>query len=80
MTLNDDEDIAYAKYEEWDENPMRCVNYLIMNNELIWKLLKYNTPTAWKEESDGGYPNLTQEEKSALIIFDNSFLNLNDTL
>lgn len=31
------------------------------NNELVWKLLKYTDPDAWKK------PDLTQEEKAALI-------------
>ena len=31
------------------------------NNELIWKLLKYTDPDAWNK------PNLTQDEKAALI-------------
>lgn len=73
-----DEDIAYATYEEWDENPLRCLNYLVENNELIWKLLKYNTADAWKNESDGGYPNLTKDEKSALIYKGDGQYNLED--
>lgn len=58
---------AYGKYKGWKFNPLRCITYLIENNELIWKILKYNDADAWKEESDGGYPNLSHDEKAAMI-------------
>lgn len=72
MTINDD-DIAYAKYEEWDENPLRCLNYLVENNETIWRLLKYNTPDAWNVNICS---NLTREEKSALVYKGDGQYNL----
>ena len=37
------------------------LKYLILNNEDIWKLLKYTTPDALSK------PNLTLAEKTALI-------------
>lgn len=37
------------------------IQYLLINNEEIWKLLKYNTPDALFKD------NLTMKEKSALI-------------
>ena len=55
---------AYATYEGWDENPLTCLDYLIANNELIWKLLKYNTPDAWNETIHG---NLTHAQKAELV-------------
>ena len=41
--------------------PQNCCYKLINENEIVWKLLKYNTNDAWK------MPNLTKEEKIALI-------------
>jgi len=38
-----------------------CTAYLLQNNELVWKLLKYQTPDAWEKT------NLTSAEKGALI-------------
>jgi hypothetical protein len=38
-----------------------CVAYLLQNNELIWKLLKYQTPDAWEKT------NLTSSEKATMI-------------
>lgn len=56
------------------------IEYLALNNENIWKLLKYNTPDALSK------PDLTIEEKSELIynnepdstsfrVFRQSFVN-----
>ena len=41
--------------------PYNIINYLVENNELIWKLLKYNESNAWEQD------NLTKAEKGALI-------------
>ena len=41
--------------------PYNIVSYLVDNNELIWKLLKYNESNAWDED------DLTKAEKGALI-------------
>jgi len=38
-----------------------CISYMLDNNEMIWKLLKYNTSDAWSQS------DLTRTEKSALI-------------
>lgn len=38
-----------------------CTSYLALNNELVWKLLKYQTSDAWSKA------NLTLAEKSAMI-------------
>ena len=35
------------------------------NNELIWKLLKYNDKDAYK--NDSAHPNLTAKEKGDLV-------------
>jgi len=53
--------IAYNKYPQFDEYSYELIKYMIDNNEVIWKLLKYNTPDAWDR------PNLTKSEKVALI-------------
>lgn len=38
-----------------------AIQYLMLNNEEIWKLLRYDTPDALTK------PNLTREEKASLI-------------
>ena len=43
--------------------PHSIVAYLIDNNELLFKLLKYNTADAWSSSN----ANLTREEKGLLI-------------
>ena len=55
--------VAYNFYNEYDEIPYQIINHLMDNNELIWKLLKHDYSDAWKNS----IPNLTKEEKSALI-------------
>ena len=54
---------GYVKnnYEKFPYVPQNCVRYLMNNNELIWKLLKYTTPDAWRK------PNLTLLEKEGLL-------------
>ncbi len=52
---------SYAQFEDWDAFSYNCITYLIDNDEVIWKLLKYNTPDAWDKT------NLTKPEKTALI-------------
>lgn len=52
---------SYAQYENYDIFPYNCVKYLMDNDEVVWKLLKYNDPNAWEK------PDLTQIEKAALI-------------
>lgn len=61
-----DDRAAYNKYEPFPKYAYECIKYLMNNNELIWRLLKYNTPTAW-DDTDLTQPDLTQEEKGALI-------------
>lgn len=53
--------IAYNKYPQFDEYSYRLISYMIDNNEMIWKLLKYTTPDAWNKS------NLTTTEKASLI-------------
>ena len=52
---------AYNKFLDYPNLSYNCVAYLVQNEEMLWKLLKYNTPDAWN------LPNLTKEEKGALI-------------
>lgn len=56
-----DERVAYNKYGLLPYLPIRVINYLIENNEDIWKILKYTTPDALS------LPSLTQEEKAEMI-------------
>jgi len=52
---------GYNLYQDFDSFPFQCITFLMNNNENIWKLLKHNTPDAWKED------NLSSDEKRALI-------------
>lgn len=52
---------AYNKYPGLADYPYNCITYLIENNEMIWKLLKYNEANAYKQD------NLTKEEKGLLV-------------
>lgn len=52
---------SYATFGDFDSYSYNCIKYLMDNDELVWKLLKYNTNDAWNK------PNLTQEQKAALI-------------
>ena len=54
-------DNAYAKYTQFPLYSYDLVKYLLDNNELIWKLIYYDTPDAWNET------NLTSNQKGALI-------------
>lgn len=52
---------SYNKFKNYSQLSYNIISYLINNNEDIWKMLKYNDPTALSQ------PNLTQSEKSELI-------------
>ncbi len=52
---------AYNDFGQFSKLSYNCIKFLMDNNELVWKLLKYTSPDGWKK------PNLTQEEKAALI-------------
>lgn len=52
---------SYNKYSRIDEVPYNCIEYLINNNQEIWKLLKYNSPDAWTKS------NLSHSEKAEMI-------------
>jgi len=54
-------DENYNKYSEFPNLSYNCITYLLDNNEMIWKLLKYNDSNAWQKE------NLSLSEKRALI-------------
>ncbi len=61
MTVIDSVKLEYNKFAYLPKFPYNCITYLINNNELIWKLLKYNSPDAWDKT------NLTKAQKGALI-------------
>jgi hypothetical protein len=52
---------AYNNFRQFSVLSYNCIKYLINNNELVWKLLKYNAADAWNKA------DLTQDEKAALI-------------
>lgn len=58
---------SYNKFEQYPLFSYNCVSYLIndSHSELLWKLLYYNDPNAWK--SDDQHPDLTKNQKGALI-------------
>jgi hypothetical protein len=51
----------FAQYEDFDTFAYTCIERLIVYDEMVWKLLKYNTPDAWSK------PDLSKEEKIAMI-------------
>lgn len=53
--------LAYNDFTQFSKLSYTCIKIMIEQNELIWKLLKYTSPDAWNK------PDLTQEEKAALI-------------
>lgn len=54
---------AYNKYTLLPNVSYNIATYLMDNDELIWKLLKYDTNDAWSPSK----ANLTKSEKGALI-------------
>lgn len=52
---------AYSDFKKFNNISYSCVKYLMDNNQLVWKLLKYKTPDAWSK------PDMTQEEKAEII-------------
>ena len=59
--MNTKRDTSYNSMIGYKMLPYNIIAYLMENNENIWKLLKYNGNDALDK------PNLTLEEKSALI-------------
>ncbi len=51
----------YNQYTHVSSYSKNIISYLLNNNEVIWKLIKYTTPDALSQ------PNLTKDEKSNLI-------------
>lgn len=62
------EQLPFNSYEEVPNMPYSIISYLMENEEILWKLLKYDTPDALEK------PNLTLDEKAKLIYkgIDNS--------
>lgn len=54
-------DVNYNQFGGLDEIGYKVIQYLMLNNENIWKLLKYPTPDALLKD------NLSMREKAALI-------------
>lgn len=62
MYCNDiTEQLAYNTYSSMPNMGYKIIEYLMKDDEQIWKLLKYNTPDALSK------PNLTQVEKGKMI-------------
>lgn len=54
-------EISYNQYDGLQNFTLFIIQHLMLNNEDIWKLLKYDTQDALEK------PNLTREEKASLI-------------
>jgi hypothetical protein len=54
-------DLSYNQYAGYSKIPSKIMEYLIFNNESLWKLCKYNSSDALTES------NLTVAEKRALV-------------
>lgn len=52
---------SYATYDGYDELSYLCIKYLMDNDDVVWKLLKYLDRDAWSK------PNLTESQKAELI-------------
>ena len=52
---------AYNDFRQFSKISYNCIKFLMDNNEPVWKLLLYTDSAAWSK------PDLTQEEKAALI-------------
>jgi hypothetical protein len=56
---------SYNKYPSLPSLSYNCIEYMLYNNELIWRLLYYSDPYAFR--LDDTHPNLTLDQKRALI-------------
>lgn len=71
MTQDKWQDV-YAKYLDYPRLSYLCIEKLLNENEIVWKLLKYPVPDALDQ------PNLTLDEKIALIYkADGDIVNFN---
>lgn len=52
---------TYNKFSGIDEIPYNCIEYLILNNETLWKLLKYTSPDAWSKS------NVSNSDKGLMV-------------
>lgn len=59
--MSDLKQSEYNKFTYLPDIPYKIIEYLIQNDEIIWKLLYYNSPDAWNK------PNLTNSQKGELI-------------
>jgi hypothetical protein len=63
---------SYNQYDGLQNFTLFIIQHLMLNNEDIWKLLKYDTQDALEK------PNLTREEKASLIYPGASGGNMDD--
>ena len=55
----------YNKYTEYPRASYNIIKYLIANNDLLFRLLKYPDAKAFRLDAD--HPNLTLEEKNSML-------------
>lgn len=56
---------SYAQFDGFDTFSYNCIQYLMNNDEMIWRLLYYRTPDAWETTIEK--PDLTYAQKGSLI-------------
>ena len=56
-----DEKFAYNQFQDLDVVSMNCINMLMDESEIVWKLLYYNDRDAWNKS------NLTKAQKRSMI-------------
>ena len=59
--MNSTDTYAYSKISGFKLFSYNCINYLLENNEMIWKLLFYNEADAWNKS------DITIDQKRSMI-------------
>lgn len=65
MTTYDGREEIYNNFTYLADIPKNIINYLIENDDVIWKYLHYTDPDAFLSDTD--HPNLTSIQKAFLI-------------
>ena len=65
MPIIDPVQQQYDKFQQYPTVPYNIIKYLIANDDLIFKLLNYNDPAAWNDDS--AHPKLNATEKANLV-------------
>jgi len=63
--MTDEKKEIYNKFKDLPLLSYNCIKYMMLNNELIWRLIKYTDKDAYKLDSE--HPNLNSSQKGELI-------------